>query len=465
MENIMKTFGLIFASLAIFFVFGFADKNVAMASVEKIIFTNDSQTIGINDISGQISIQTQNNFEKENILETADLFLTSSSDTGQFSSNKDNWQAVEKITMNKNTANKNFYYKDSTGGDFIITAKLILRTSGTSWTATQNITVGGENNNSNATTTDNNNNDNNNDGDTGDNPGWSGGDSAHYEAESLSTYTAPVTSFSVSAGRERISYVGAPISFEAKYKVTGEIKGKKPSFKWSMGDGAFLSKENVVHHYKYPGEYNVVLNASLNDLDSISRTKVKVLDLNIAMVNKADGAIEISNKGSNEINLYGFKLQSGNTAYSFPLDTIISAGKSVTFPTEYLRLALANKVSLLDASNKVVLDVNNILAMNNTNEIDQAELEKFVLEYKRLTAVVPAKPAQVFTPLAVATTSNIAIDKSPTDIVKTENNISQTASVAETVINNDQTDGLKTQRGFWSKIFHPVRTVREAFYQ
>lgn len=298
--------------------------------------------------------------------------------------------------------------------------------------------------------------------------------STHYEAESLSSYTSPASSFSVSAGRDRVTYVGAPISFEAKSKIAGEVKSKKPSFKWSLGDGAFLTKENIVHTYKYPGEYHVVLNASLDGVDSVSRTKVKVLVPNITLATKTDGAVEIFNKGVNEINLYGFKLQSGNTArllpseggqaYAFPLDTIVGAGKSVTFPAEYLKLATAEKVILLDANNKVLLENNNIFAHSTNKEISQVDLEKFVLEYQRILALNNTK---VVTPPAVSntvlgsTTEKYWSDKYEED---TKNYAVSDREEPVDVATSDVDISPKSP-GFWSKIFHPVRTVRETFYQ
>jgi hypothetical protein len=468
-----KIFGFLFAMVAIFFVSNFFNGNIVLASPSIISssLNGQNQNVTFNPNNSEVSIEVRSSipvkFTRLYICSISQECTGSKGEYTRYFTSSEISESITKVWNGRvSSDNKSDF---APAGEYKIMASMV---EGTNTAVTEfspyTITIDFSDDDSNTATTTSDTDDTTTATSTTNNTNTtsvSNTTSTHYEEESLSTYTAPVTSFSVSAGRERISYVGTPIYFEAKYKVTGEIKSKKPNFKWSMGDGAYLNKEEVVHYYKYPGEYNVVLNASLNDLDSISRTKVKVLTPNISMLNKADGVIEIFNKGSNEINLYGFKLQSGDTTYSFPVDTIISAGKSVVFPAEYLHLALADKVSLLDASNKAVLDVNNIFAMNNTNEISKIELEKFVLEYKRLTAVTKVKPVQAPTPLAVATTSKIAIEKSPTEIVKVENNISQTASVAEIVINNGQTDGLKTPRGFWSKVFNPVRTVREAFYQ
>ena len=56
-----------------------------------------------------------------------------------------------------------------------------------------------------------------NDTDTGSSSGDD--DSAHYEQESLSNYSESVSYFKVSAGRERMSYVGSPVVFEANYSI------------------------------------------------------------------------------------------------------------------------------------------------------------------------------------------------------------------------------------------------------
>jgi hypothetical protein len=45
----------------------------------------------------------------EKMSETTHIILSSSSVTGEFSSSNTDWVSVSILTMNKNTANRNFY--------------------------------------------------------------------------------------------------------------------------------------------------------------------------------------------------------------------------------------------------------------------------------------------------------------------------------------------------------------------
>jgi comEA protein len=319
--------------------------------------------------------------------------------------------------------------------------------------------------------------------DGGDDSDESGGDddSVHYEQEGLSNYEETVSDFKVSAGRERVSYVGSPVSFEAKYKISGEEKNKKLDCTWSFGDGAVSDEEDVVHIYKYPGEYNVVLNASFDDVNSVSRTVVKVLTPNLTLTVLNNEAVEIANKGANEINLYSWKLQSGNIAYAFPLDTIISAGKSVTFPVEFLKIPVVGvQIILADASGKGIAQFGSAGIM-----MSAADFEKFALAFKNVSTSQYTEPARQLgrltaptnVVLATSTSSAVSEEYWSDHYVKVTNQVLGTSSKkVETAEAEDEEDENSTARsdlavpevsepGFWGKLFHPVRTIKETFYE
>lgn len=293
--------------------------------------------------------------------------------------------------------------------------------------------------------------------DTSDNSNNSSGAlSVHYIQEDLSNYTEPANIFEVSAGRDRLTYINSPVSFIAKYKIPKDLANRYCTYLWSFGDGTSKEGEKVEHIYKYAGDYNVVLNGSCSGLQAVSRTSAKVVVPNLLVAERNDGSVEISNHGEYEINLYGWRIQSSNQAYTFPMDTIISAGKSIIFSPEYLKISLAgNGVALIDASAKEVARSEvNALTANSMSTVSVTELERFTAEYKRLNRLSTYVPASAN---------------------KTESNIPLTASAAGTIISttsvDDQTEDLANSvsteapaRGFWSKLFHPIRTIQEAFY-
>jgi len=280
--------------------------------------------------------------------------------------------------------------------------------------------------------------------------------SVHYYQENLSDYNESLNIFEVSAGRERLAYVGSPISFEIKYKSSSDLKNKVPNGTWSFGDGTSLVGNKVIHTYKYPGEYNVVLNANLSELNSIARTKVKILKPSLSFSILSDMAIEIFNHGTSEINLYGFKIMSSGQTYTFPLDTIISANKSVIFPAEYLKLTIGrDKIILTDASgNELGFLSKDFIASGLTETVSIAEYEKFAIAYKNLT-----------TP------------KNTNSIISNNINIPMTASIISSIVSatsslDNQTEDTFMEepveaptRGFWSSVFHPIKTIKDTFYK
>jgi len=332
---------------AVFFLGFLLPVNVfaTSANITKIVFTAIPQNTSPDAVSDIISIQTQNaSGNSESIDETNDLFLTSSSQTGQFSSSATTWKSVGQITMSKNTENKNFYYKNTNSGQDTITAKIVGRTTGITFSASQPITIGGNSDNSNiATTSDSG---GNNTATTTDTSATSTPDiatttiitktvyvSTHSSSEDLSNWQETLA-FNVSAGRERMTYIGIPVKFSAKYNILANTMVIPEVFNWSFGDGTQSSEKTVFHTYKHPGDYTVVLNGTYNGINSVSRTVVHVLSPQIGILAILNGDVQVVNNGDTEINLGSWKLKGSSGEFTFPVDTIILPGKKIILSNE-----------------------------------------------------------------------------------------------------------------------------------
>jgi hypothetical protein len=337
-------------------------------------------------------------------------------------------------------------------GTFILTARLVVRTTGESWTTTQNIIIGSTitppiippTPTSTPTTTI---------------PIASSTIptittiySVHYIQEDLSVYDEPTT-FEISAGRDRLGYVDLPVNFVAKYKVSGDLRNTKCDYVWNFGDGISQVGEKVEHIYKYVGDYNIILNGTCDSWQAVSRTTVRIVEAKISIKEKEGGAIEIFNQGDYEVNLFNWKISAGDYNYVFPMDTIISANKAVTFPAEYLKIPTTiNEVVLTDVFSKEKGRAGSKLSVLNIKDSDRivtvADFEKFAVEYKRLNQVDNKIAVNTVSPYTQIATSS------------TDSNIILSASVADLVINGDG-----SSFGFWSKLFHPVRTIKDTFYK
>ena len=110
------------------------------ALITHLVFTNTPQTIQPNTVSATLTVQTRSaGGTSEQISGGPQIIqLSSSSGTGEFSSNATNWIPVSVLTMNSGTANRNFFYRDSTSG----THTLTVTAEGQGWTAaTQDIVI------------------------------------------------------------------------------------------------------------------------------------------------------------------------------------------------------------------------------------------------------------------------------------------------------------------------------------
>ncbi|MBU6370706.1 MAG: PKD domain-containing protein [Patescibacteria group bacterium] len=159
--------------------------------------------------------------------------------------------------------------------------------------------------------------------------------------------------FSVSAGRDRLATVGASVAFAAKFSASANISYYQPSFAWSFGDGTQAAGQNVSHIYKYPGDYPVILNGTMNGIAAVSRATVHVAAPAVSLAVLPAG-IRLSNADTAEINLGGWRFSQGSSSFGVPADTIVLASSSVVFAHADTGLSASGSVALLDPSGGIV---------------------------------------------------------------------------------------------------------------
>lgn len=138
-------YGLVFAVLLqTSFALSLLNPQKAQAASENITqinFTTIPQSILENTISAKFTVQTQNSAnDPEPLSATTHLHLQSNSPagTGEFSSSSTEWEATSTLTMSNGSANRSFYYKNSTPGTYIIT----VTADSENWTAaTQTVVI------------------------------------------------------------------------------------------------------------------------------------------------------------------------------------------------------------------------------------------------------------------------------------------------------------------------------------
>lgn len=462
--------------IGVFFVsknaFAFVD------NISKVVFITSPQVINTSEISQEITVQAWNN--SENRAEKMDisggkLSLTSSSQYGEFSASATKWEkVVSPLTINSNWTGRTFYYKNSVEGTDIITATLTVGDK--NWVATQNIVAGLTV----STTTDNT---------STSTQATSTAQTAtstnatttqvvintivkyvsvHSNPEDLSDYDS-VSKFEISAGRERVGYVGIPIKFSAKNNSSKITNCPSSKYVWTYGDGTKDAGENITHIYKIPGEYNVVLNGYCGSEIAVSRTKVKVLVPEVYLSLISSGDLEIVNFGKAEINIGEWNIVSSSTGFILPEDTIISASSSLILSKEISKILAVDNylIKLLNPAKEIIFSIENVipkklpeLVSNNSEQIviniskeDVSNFTNaFLQNYKREAVLISLLPNRISTFLKES------------QIMKNSTSSAHTSEVA-TVFQS--TESQETE-GFWKKFFklpaRGIKAVARVFY-
>ena len=126
----------------------------ASAGVSQIAFTSAVQTVEPSVASGRITIEAQDTAGGAVRGSTVCVQVTSSSASGEFSTNATSWNAepvrVLSLTISANQYRRNFYYRDSAEGTMTLTARAAPRPEGSTctawkgssaWSAAQQITI------------------------------------------------------------------------------------------------------------------------------------------------------------------------------------------------------------------------------------------------------------------------------------------------------------------------------------
>jgi hypothetical protein len=329
----------------------------AHAQVASFVFSSDPQTVEPNTVSQQLTVHSQDSGgTSSNVPSTACISLTSSSPQGQFSSSATNWSPVSVLTMSKNTANKNFFYKDPQTGTQTITAKIALKPDTVSsscaawpidqwsvqWTATQNIVIGSSSSSgaetpdttSNTSTTSN-----------------SSSTTQTQTANTVSSYVAPPTpDLYADAGKDRTVITGADTEFDARaYNKSKEIVDHV-RFLWNFGDGTTADGPAVLHRFTYPGRYAVVVDIA-QDKSAVSDTVIVTAEpAKLAFKALPDGGVEIDNLAGRDLDLSGWLVRAGAglfpALFTLPPHSVILSGASMQIARTTLGFTATSQAQL-----------------------------------------------------------------------------------------------------------------------
>ncbi len=321
-----------------------------------IIFTSPVQSIGVGTSSAALTLSAQ-----ESISQTGCIALTTSSQTGKFSSSATNWSPVTVLTMNKSTSNRSFFYKDSASGTHTLKAAFALKPTNVtescaSWPqsewgsasyTTQSITIGTSGQITQATST-----------------------ATQTTLNTTPTNVGPQT-LTIKITSQPTVVVGAGSSFVGSATNSHGGVGSDTRYVWNFGDGSTKEGPTAFHTYTYPGTYNVMLSAGSGDKAGIGHTKIQVVSAQIGMLVQPDGSVLVSNQSSYELHISLWNISSGLSSFQIPLDTILSAGQSVRFSPDVMHMVAGSDVVLRYPNNFPVPIV--VVPMQKTSPPESGE--------------------------------------------------------------------------------------------
>ena len=136
----------------------------------------------------------------------------------------------------------------------------------------------------------------------------------------------------VFAGDDRTVTVGADTEFNGRaVGLEGEpLAGAR--YIWNFGDGARIEGKSVLHHYRYPGTYQVILDASSGEYAATDRFMVTAREADIAITDATPDVIALANYGDYELNLSWWVLESDGLTFTLPEHTIILPEREIRLP-------------------------------------------------------------------------------------------------------------------------------------
>ena len=322
--------------------------NIVLASgdVSQFIFTTNPQTIKLNEISEIISIQAQDaNGVSADILQTACLELSTNSSTGEFSSSNTNWSPVKILTMSKGSANRNFYYKDSIGGNYELSVKISLRPEGKpacaawpkeewdiKWNAKQNIIV--SSNFSNSSSQESQSSSANSPSSSAEAVIASGSVAYNYKNEQISAR----------AGEDKTAVAGADIVLEGNALGFKKEPLENARYLWTPGDGSSKEGKNIRHIYKYPGNYIAVLLVSSGDISTSAsdRINIKVIPNELRIIETKREFIKLKNGSGVILDVSGWFLKAGGAIFKFPDYSLVAANSELIISSDISGIKFAD---------------------------------------------------------------------------------------------------------------------------
>jgi len=164
---------------------------------------------------------------------------------------------------------------------------------------------------------------------------------------SPSPLSSSTGTLSVETSGDQVVVVDADVRFAAKAYISKKELDKSTNFSWNFGDGSTGRGAVISHRFEHPGRYVVIVTASSGGQSASDRFIVTAEDAHLVLRILEDGAVEIENSASRDIELSEWRIRSGNSEFFFPQNTYVLAEQSLRVSATTLGFSARPIVELL----------------------------------------------------------------------------------------------------------------------
>lgn len=161
-------------------------------------------------------------------------------------------------------------------------------------------------------------------------------------AVGVSTFPTEPQIFADAGVSARTISAGATVPFTGRAFGLKKEPIENARMIWSFGDGGIAEGTSVAHTYHYPGDYIAVLDIASGYYSASDRVAVHVVVPLLILRSGGDTTrsfISIENRGSDEVDLSLWQIESAGIFFIIPKNTILGARKTLTFASEITGLS------------------------------------------------------------------------------------------------------------------------------
>lgn len=180
--------------------------------------------------------------------------------------------------------------------------------------------------------------------------------------------TLPDNTLQIKVISQTFGYVNQTIDFEAKTSGIGNTLIDSLTYEWNFGDGLTSNSKSPKHIFKYPGTYLVTVYAGFKRQEQVARYEITILPVEISLTKNKAGDIQINNDSPYEIDISGYRLQSG-TKFILPNRSIILPNQTITIPKQKIGFVEGGRAELYDNENLLLISfpIRDDLNLEQTN--------------------------------------------------------------------------------------------------